>query len=65
MSRTKKLANQTKGYLSEKIPKERREQAIWRLKKMVIEVQGHADCRFQTAFEEQDVAYNFNRPASY
>ena len=45
MSRRKKLANQTKEYLAEKIPKERREQAIWRLKKMVIEVQGHADCK--------------------
>jgi len=43
------LANQTKEYLSDKIPKERREQTIWRLKKMVIEVQGHADCK---AFQE-------------
>lgn len=45
MSRTKKLANQTKEYLSDKVPKERREQIIWRLKKMIIEVQGHADCK--------------------
>lgn len=45
MSRTKKLANQTKEYLSDKVPKERREQMIWRLKKMIIEVQGHADCK--------------------
>lgn len=51
MSRRKKLAGQTKEYLSEKIPKERREQTIWRLKKMIIEVQGHADCGyFQTLF---------------
>ncbi|KAJ5183558.1 hypothetical protein N7492_001174 [Penicillium capsulatum] len=49
MSRTKKLANQTKEYLSDKIPKERREQTIWRLKKMVIEIQGHAD--YQQAIE--------------
>ncbi|KAJ5089413.1 hypothetical protein N7532_008097 [Penicillium argentinense] len=49
MSRRQKLANQTKEYLSEKIPKERREQTIWRLKKMVIEVQGHAD--YQQAIE--------------
>lgn len=48
-SRRKKLANQTKEYLSDKIPKERREQTIWRLKKMVIEVQGHAD--YQQAIE--------------
>ena len=31
--------------MSEKVPKERREQAIWRLKKMIIEIQGHADCK--------------------
>lgn len=47
-SRRKKYANQTKEYLEEKIPKERREQAIWRLKKMVIEIQGHADCQYTT-----------------
>ncbi|KAJ5281194.1 hypothetical protein N7478_006566 [Penicillium angulare] len=49
MSRTKKLANQTKEYLSDKIPKERRDQTIWRLKKMIIEIQGHAD--YQQAVE--------------
>ncbi|KAF3388708.1 hypothetical protein F1880_004178 [Penicillium rolfsii] len=48
-SRRKKYGQQTKEYLSEKIPKERREQAIWRLKKMIIEIQGHAD--YQQAIE--------------
>ncbi|KAJ5777813.1 hypothetical protein N7520_001059 [Penicillium odoratum] len=48
-SRTRKYANKTKEYLAEKIPKERREQTIWRLKKMIIEVQGHAD--YQQAIE--------------
>ncbi|CAI7636926.1 unnamed protein product [Penicillium pancosmium] len=48
-SRRKKLAGQTKEYLADKIPKERREQTIWRLKKMIIEVQGHAD--YQQAIE--------------
>jgi len=48
-NRRQKYANQTKEYLQEKIPKERREQMIWRLKKMVIEVQGHAD--YQQAIE--------------
>lgn len=46
-SRRKEYANKTKEYLEEKIPKERRDQAIWRLKKMVIEIQGHADCQYQ------------------
>jgi hypothetical protein len=31
------------------MPKERREQTIWRLKKMVIEIQGHSD--YQQAIE--------------
>jgi Family of unknown function (DUF5923)/Protein of unknown function (DUF4449) len=33
----------TKNYISNKIPQERREQTIWRLKKMVVEIQGHED----------------------
>jgi hypothetical protein len=33
----------TKNYLKEKMPEERREQSIWRLKKMVVEIQGHPD----------------------
>ncbi|KAG9228382.1 hypothetical protein BJ875DRAFT_477613 [Amylocarpus encephaloides] len=33
----------TKDYLSKKMPQERREQTIWRLKKMVVECQGHPD----------------------
>lgn len=31
------------NYLRGKMPQERREQTIWRLKKMVVEVQGHQD----------------------
>jgi len=33
----------TKKYLSGKMPEERREQTIWRLRKMVVEIQGHPD----------------------
>lgn len=33
------------AYLKDKVPQERRDQAIWRLKKMVAEVQGHQDCK--------------------
>jgi len=44
-----KYGQQAREYLSEKVPKERREQAIWRLKKMIIEIQGHAD--YQQAIE--------------
>jgi len=39
-----KAVEQTKGYLKEKMPKERRDQTIWRLKKMIVEIQGHEDC---------------------
>ncbi|RAL01049.1 uncharacterized protein BO80DRAFT_425031 [Aspergillus ibericus CBS 121593] len=41
--RTREYRDRTKSYLSEKVPQERREQTIWRLKKMVIEIQGHSD----------------------
>ncbi|KAL2075430.1 hypothetical protein VTL71DRAFT_373 [Oculimacula yallundae] len=39
----RKTREQTKDYLSKKMPEERREQTIWRLKKLVVEVQGHPD----------------------
>jgi hypothetical protein len=41
-----------KNYASNKMPKERREQTIWRLKKMVVEIQGHQDCKCCTALVE-------------
>ena len=34
----------SRDYLNKKMPQERREQTIWRLKKMVVEIQGHEDC---------------------
>jgi hypothetical protein len=37
------------NYLRSKMPQERREQTIWRLKKMIVEVQGHQD--YQRAIE--------------
>lgn len=39
----------TQNYLKGKMPKERREQTIWRLKKMIVEIQGHSD--YQQAIE--------------
>lgn len=34
----------TRNYLNKKMPQERRDQTIWRLKKMLVEIQGHSDC---------------------
>lgn len=34
-----------KNYLSSKMPEDRRDQTIWRLRKMVTEIQGHPDCK--------------------
>ncbi len=42
--RARQAAGQTKGYLQDKFPQERREQTIYRLKKMIVEIQGHPDC---------------------
>ncbi|KAI9376017.1 hypothetical protein BJX61DRAFT_26997 [Aspergillus egyptiacus] len=47
--RTQEYREKTKKYLSQKMPQERREQHIWRLKKMVLEIQGHRD--YQQAVE--------------
>lgn len=35
--------NKTKAYLKDKIPQERRDQTIYRLKKMIVEIQQHED----------------------
>ena len=34
----------TNNYFKEKVPKERRDQVIFRLKKMIVEIQTHSDC---------------------
>ncbi|RMZ76700.1 hypothetical protein DV737_g4682, partial [Chaetothyriales sp. CBS 132003] len=39
----------SRDYLNKKIPQERRDQAIYRLKKMIVEIQGHSD--YQKAIE--------------
>lgn len=36
--------NRTADYMKGKVPKERRDQTIFRLKKMIVEIQGHSDC---------------------
>lgn len=48
-SRTQEYKNKTKNYLSDKFPQERRDQAVYRLKKIIIEIQGHRD--YQQAIE--------------
>jgi hypothetical protein len=44
--RQRKYTQKTKEYFGKKMPKERREQTIWRLKKAIVEIQGHQDCKF-------------------
>jgi hypothetical protein len=41
--RGREYRDRTKHYFQEKMPKERREQTIWRLKKMIVEIQSHQD----------------------
>jgi len=41
--RGREYRDRTKNYFQEKMPKDRREQTIWRLKKMVVEIQSHQD----------------------
>ncbi|PSN66095.1 hypothetical protein BS50DRAFT_574555 [Corynespora cassiicola Philippines] len=47
--RARRQRERAQNYLKGKMPEERREQTIWRLKKMVVEVQGHQD--YQRAIE--------------
>ncbi|KAL2371937.1 hypothetical protein RJ035_002137 [Blastomyces gilchristii] len=48
-TRSRELTERTKEFLREKMPKERRDQTIWRLKRMIVEIQGHSD--YQQAIE--------------
>ncbi|KAK5142873.1 hypothetical protein LTR04_002079, partial [Oleoguttula sp. CCFEE 6159] len=41
--RVRERRDKANNYLKEKLPQERRDQAIFRLKKMVVEIQGHHD----------------------
>ncbi|KAF2787484.1 hypothetical protein K505DRAFT_329656 [Melanomma pulvis-pyrius CBS 109.77] len=47
--RVREQRERAQNYLKGKMPEERREQTIWRLKKMVVEIQGHQD--YQRAIE--------------
>lgn len=49
-NKTREYRERTTKYLQGKMPKERREQTIWRLKKMVVEIQGHPDCKCWLAY---------------
>jgi hypothetical protein len=45
-AKSEKIRNyrdQTRNYLHNKMPQDRRDQIIWRLKKMIVEIQGHPD----------------------
>ena len=44
--KAKETRDRTQNYLKNKIPKERRDQTIFRLKKMIVEIQSHSDCKF-------------------
>lgn len=41
--RVRQQRERLNNYLRQKMPEERREQTVWRLKKMVVEIQGHQD----------------------
>ncbi|KAI4230180.1 MAG: hypothetical protein L6R36_000293 [Xanthoria steineri] len=47
--KAKNLRDRTTNYAKEKLPKERRDQSIFRLKKMIVEIQSHQD--YQQAIE--------------
>lgn len=46
--KAREYRERTNEYFKKKVPKERREQTIYRLKKMIVEIQGHSDCTSRT-----------------
>lgn len=42
--KSNKFVTSSKSYLGKKVPQDRRDQTILRLKKMIVEIQGHSDC---------------------
>ena len=52
-------------YMKTKLPKERREQSIWRLKKMIVEIQGHQDCKPCCISVYWMLLLNHSRPTSH
>jgi hypothetical protein len=60
-----KTRDRTKNYVDQKMPRERREQLIYRLKKMVVEIQGHQDCKSSHRFPRKIKVLIFKRHASY
>jgi len=47
------VAQRSKDYLKQKMPQERRDQTMWRLRKMVAEIQGHPDCEYDLSWEKR------------
>jgi hypothetical protein len=56
----------TNNYFKGKLPQERRDQIIFRLKKMVVEIQTHQDCRFYHWIADRLVPTDsLDRPTSH
>lgn len=47
--KAREYREKTKNYFKNKVPKGRREQTAYRLKKMLVEIQGHSDCKLCSA----------------
>lgn len=45
-NRANEIARQTQEFFSSKMPPERRDKLLWRLKKMILEIQRRSDCKY-------------------
>lgn len=63
--RARDTRNRGVDYMKSKLPKERREQSIWRLKKMIVEIQGHQDCKPCCISAHWMMLLNHSRPTSH
>lgn len=58
------IAENSRNYFNKKMPTERREQSIWRLKKMMVEIQGHSDCMCPPTLQHHNMLTS-PRPGGY
>lgn len=64
--KAREYRERTNEYFKNKLPKERREQIVYRLKKMVVEIQGHSDCEYRACLHRfgnhSDFVIQTNKP---
>lgn len=59
--KARQYRERTNEYFKKKLPKDRREQVVFRLKKMIVEIQSHRDCKLAVESSTQAHADHLRR----